>query len=173
MRLYYSLIVKPEHFDSALAWICLEPQLKSVFSVMTQIMENPCKKHANEPEMDSAAVGERIWTISELSVPAFRSSSLFVTWNAKILKPPTHLSGPLLESLHYANVFSVLGSPKLDTALEMWSHKYQAEGKNHHFPPPAGYPSPDVAHDADGHTDDSCASHCPQGPRVLFCKAAS
>jgi len=52
--------------------------------------------------------------------------------------------------VHYVKVFSVLGSPKLDTALEMRSHKYQTEGKNHHFPPPAGYPPPDVAHSAGG-----------------------
>ena len=55
-----------------------------------------------------------------------------------------------MDLLHYVNVFSVLGSPKPNTALQKWSHKCQIEGKNHHFPSLAGYPPPNVAQDAAG-----------------------
>lgn len=43
-RFHDLYIVKPEHFNSDLAWIYLKFQFKSVFSAMTYMMENPCLK---------------------------------------------------------------------------------------------------------------------------------
>lgn len=47
-----------------------------------------------------------------------------------MLQPPEHL-GPPLVSLQYFHGFLVPGSPELDTALQMWSHKWWIEGHNH------------------------------------------
>ncbi|KAK4828137.1 hypothetical protein QYF61_023935 [Mycteria americana] len=72
------------------------------------------------------------------------------------LQPPKHLNGPLMDLLHHVNVFSVLGSPKLDTPLQRWSRKCHIEGKNHHFPPPARYPPPNVVQDCTPSIHDNC-----------------
>lgn len=47
------------------------------------MMENHCKKHADEPEIDFVAVKEEMWTIQ--TVPVF-IQSLFVKWNPKTTK---------------------------------------------------------------------------------------
>ena len=41
----------------------------------------------------------------------------------KMLQSLHHLGGPLLDSLQYVHVSLVLGSPALDTVLQMWPHQ--------------------------------------------------
>lgn len=41
----------------------------------------------------------------------------------EMLQSPHHLSSPLLGSLQYAHLALVLGSPELDTALQLWPHQ--------------------------------------------------
>ena len=43
----------------------------------------------------------------------------------------SHLLGPALNSLQYVDVFLVLGSPELDTLLQVWSLQFWVEGKGH------------------------------------------
>jgi len=38
----------------------------------------------------------------------------------QIIQAPNHLHGPSLGSLQYVHVLLVLGSPEMDTALQMW-----------------------------------------------------
>lgn len=72
-RFHYLYIVKPEHFNSDLAWIYLKFQFKSVFSAMTYMMENSCLKikkkiQEDEPETDFVEAEERMWIPSEFEV---------------------------------------------------------------------------------------------------------
>lgn len=74
-RFRYLYIVKPEHFNSDLAWIYLKFQFKSVFSATTYMMENPCvkiKKNTGfvflKPETDFVEAEERMWIPLEFEV---------------------------------------------------------------------------------------------------------
>ena len=40
-----------------------------------------------------------------------------------------HLRGPLLDSVHSAHVFLVLGTPELDAVLQMWPYQCRVEGR--------------------------------------------
>lgn len=52
-----------------------------------------------------------------------------------MLQSPNHLGDSPLGSLQYLHASLVLKSPRLDTGLQMWSHKYKAEGNNHFLLP--------------------------------------
>lgn len=91
----------------------------------------------------------------------------------KTQKPSNH--EPPLNSLPYVNVFPALGSLKLDTPLQSLSHKCQIEGNNHHFSPASGYPpaQPTMQLPFFARRTHLSTTQCPQGPLVLFYKAAS
>jgi len=48
-----------------------------------------------------------------------------------VVQAPDKLGGPTLGSLWYTHVFLVLGSPKLDSALQVQPHKCCVDGNNH------------------------------------------
>lgn len=50
-----------------------------------------------------------------------------------LVHAPYKLGEPTLDSLQYVHIFLVLGSPKLDPALQMWPHKCCVDGNNHFF----------------------------------------
>ena len=77
-----------------------------------------------------------------------------------MLQALNHLSGPLLDLLQYVNVCLVLGSPALNTALQMWPHQCLAEG-NDHFPAPVGDALPNLSQDTTGLL-------CPTGTSAPF-----
>ena len=54
------------------------------------------------------------------------------------LQPSDHLSGPPLDPIYELYILPVLGSPGLDTVLQMGPHKSRVEGDNH-FHLLAGY----------------------------------
>ena len=49
----------------------------------------------------------------------------------EVLQSFNHLSGPSLSSLHYVHTCLVVGSPELDTVLQVWPYQCSAEGKGH------------------------------------------
>ncbi|GAB0205260.1 hypothetical protein GRJ2_002991600 [Grus japonensis] len=67
----------------------------------------------------------------------------------EVLQPSDHLHGPPLDSLQQLHVSPVLGTPDLDTVLQVESHKSRVEGQNH-LPRPAGHTSFDAAQDTVG-----------------------
>ena len=59
----------------------------------------------------------------------------------------SHLCSPLLDSPQYVHVFLVLGSPVLDTALQVRPHQCWIKGQDH-LPRPAGNTPSNAAQDA-------------------------
>ncbi|XP_032300907.1 transcription factor PU.1 isoform X1 [Coturnix japonica] len=62
---------------------------------------------------------------------------------------PLDLHGPPLDPLQKLHIFPVLGTPDLDTVLQLGPHEGRAEGDNH-LPGPAGHPSSDGTQDTIG-----------------------
>lgn len=75
-----------------------------------------------------------------------RSLSL-IAW--EMLQSLNKLFGPFLDSLQYAHVCLVLGSPALGTALQAWPHQCWAEEKDH-LSWPADNALPNAARDSAG-----------------------
>lgn len=60
------------------------------------------------------------------------------------------LCHPSLDTLQQdLNVLPAVKGPELDTALKVWPHQRQVQGKNH-FPDPAGHKISDTSQDAAG-----------------------
>lgn len=56
---------------------------------------------------------------------------------ADMVHPSDDLGDPSLDSLQQIHVLPVMGSPKVDVALQVWSYESRVEGQNH-FACPAG-----------------------------------
>ncbi|KAK4831745.1 hypothetical protein QYF61_018943 [Mycteria americana] len=65
------------------------------------------------------------------------------------LQLPGHLRGPLADPFQQVHVFLKLGTPELNTVLQVGSHESGAEGQNH-VPRPAGHTSFEAAQDTIG-----------------------
>ncbi|PKU32480.1 hypothetical protein llap_17216 [Limosa lapponica baueri] len=64
-----------------------------------------------------------------------------------MFQAPNHLCGPLLYPLQQFSVLLELGSPELDTVLQMGLHQRRAEGQDN-LSRPAGHTLPDAPQDA-------------------------
>ncbi|KAJ7401573.1 hypothetical protein BTVI_94439 [Pitangus sulphuratus] len=80
---------------------------------------------------------------SALAKHALLSQPFFVR---EILQTSTHPYSPSLDPLQQFLVFLELGSPELDTALQMWPHQGRVEGQDH-LPQPAGDAFPKALQD--------------------------
>jgi len=67
----------------------------------------------------------------------------------EMLQPSDHLCGPPLDPLQHLHVFPVLGSPELDTGLQVGSQQSGVEGQNP-LSQPAGHAALDAAQDTVG-----------------------
>lgn len=76
-------------------------------------------------------------------------------------QPPGHLSGPPVGLFQYAHVLILLGSPKLNTVHQVWSHKSKIKEKNH-FIWLAGYIFPNTSQDVV-----SCHHHKDRGKSLV------
>ena len=74
---------------------------------------------------------------SLLQTEQFQLSQPFFIW--EMLLVSNNLCGPTLDSLYKNPIFLELGSPELDTVLQMWPHQGRIEGEYHH---PALFNSP-------------------------------
>ncbi|GAB0186614.1 mitochondrial enolase superfamily member 1 [Grus japonensis] len=95
----------------------------------------------------------------------------------QVLQPSDHLHGPPLDLLQQFHVLCMLGTPELDTVLQVGSHQNRVEGQDH-LPLPAGHASFDAAQDTVGFL--GCKRTLPahvelfinQHPQVLLLRAA-
>jgi len=95
----------------------------------------------------------------------------------EVLQLSDHLCGPPLDLLQQLRVLLVLGTPELDTGLQVGSHQSGVEGQNH-LPRPAGHASLDAAQDTVGRLGCECTlvAHVKffiyQYPQILLLRAA-
>ncbi|RMB98756.1 hypothetical protein DUI87_24975 [Hirundo rustica rustica] len=69
-----------------------------------------------------------------------------------VLQDPHQPHCPPLDTLKHLNILPKLRGPELDTALKVWPHQCQVQGKND-LPTPAGHTIPDPGQDAIGPLD--------------------
>ena len=74
-----------------------------------------------------------------------------------MLQSLNRLSGSSLDSLQYVHICLVLGSPELNTVLQVWPHQCWVEGKAP-LPRPAGHTLPNAAQETTSHL--AARAHC-------------
>ena len=94
----------------------------------------------------------------------------------EVLQLSEHLHGHPSDPLQQLHIPPVLGTPSLDTALQMGPHKGSAEG-NSHLPIPAAtpllmQPRIQLAYGLQVHTAGSHPTFCPSRLQVFLCRAA-
>lgn len=85
------------------------------------------------------------WDLSEASfLQAEQPQCTQPVPRQEMLQSFNHPCSPSLDSLQYVHVSHILGSPELDTGLQMVPHQCWLEGQDH-MPQPAGSAFPDTA----------------------------
>ena len=97
----------------------------------------------------SLATEPWLWKRSKSSAPSKQAQLPQPLLVGEMLQSPPHPHSPALGSLQYLLIFLQLGSPALDTGLQMGPHQGRVDGEEN-LPRPAGHTPLDAPQDPIG-----------------------